>query len=168
MSRTMDLSKIKNWSLVTKRDFLIKKYGYGMPKNDWEWCTGEGKEISKEQHLAFEVGLMSEKVFYPKEEFKKTFLISGYAKKYGYSRGQQPVLRPDGEIGDIILTSNLAWAQKEGETIVICTKSGSLYELENMIREKDYLKPEDTGMSTEELNSIMHKYFTIKGEVDAL
>ena len=158
------MSKIKNWRLITERDFLFAKYGYGMRKKDWEYYVGEGEKISKEQHLAFEVGLATGRRFYPKREYSGAFVISGYAEKYGYSRSERSVRHPNSKVGDVILTSNLAWAEKENDTIRICTKSGSLYELEDMIREKDYLKPEDTGMTTDELNETMHKYFKFKKE----
>ena len=151
------MSKIKNWSLVTERDLLFLKDGCSMSEKDWEYYTGEGEKISKEQHLAFEVGLATGKRFYPKAEYR--FAVSGYAKRYSNSRYNQPVLRPNGEVGDIILTSNLAWAEKKGDTIYFCTRSGSLYELEDMIREEGYPKPEDTGTTNEELDEIMHKYF---------
>lgn len=159
------MSKIKNWSLVTIRDFLFAKYGYGMRKKEWEYYTGEGEVISKEQHLAFEVGLASGKRFYPKAEYNEAFCVSGYAEKYGYSRLEQPVLRSNEKVGGIILTSTLRWIEKEGDIIKISTKSGSLYELENMIRGKDYLSPENANMNADELDEILYKYFKFNEEV---
>lgn len=165
------MSKIRNWRLMTKRDMLFLEYGYGMGKKDWEWYTGEGEEIAKEQHLAFEIGLATGEKFFPKVDskvdYREAFVILGYAEKYGNSRGNQPVVRPDGRVGDLIVTSNLAYAQKRGDGVVeICTRSGSCYELEGIMgSEKEYLRPEEANMSTEELNEIFEKYFKVKREV---
>ena len=153
------MSTIFNWRLVTERDFLFAKYGYGMSTKNWNYYVGEGEEISKEQHLAFEVALATGKQFFPKQEYREAFVITGYAEKYGHSRLQQPVQHPNGKVGDIIITSCLAWAKKENDTIKICTKSNSVYVLKDMVREKDYLKPEDAGKTTDELNELVNKYF---------
>lgn len=160
-------SSIKNWCLVTERDFLAIKYGYAMSRPKWEYYTGEGKKISKEQHLAFEVGLETGERFYPKAEYSKSFCISGYAKRYGFSRGGRSVLRENGEVGDIILTSNLMWIEKKDGVVYVSTISGSIYILEGMVRGKEYIDPRDTGIEKGELMEIMNKFFTFKEEVIA-
>ena len=157
-------SNIKKWCMITERDLLMLKYGYAMSRSRWEYYTGEGKKISKEQHLAFEVGLETGERFYPKAEYLKSFCISGYAERYGFSRGGRSVLWENGEVGDIILTSNLMWMEKKDGVVYVSTRSGSIYMLERMVRGGDYIDPRNTGIEKGELMEIMNKFFTFKEE----
>ena len=138
------------------------EYGHAMKEDDWNWYIGEGLEVSKEMHLAFEVALSTGKLVCPKHEFKKAFAITGYINEHRLGRA---VLQN----GSMVVTSNLVWAHQKGGVIVVYTKSGSLYELEaeEMNRGRDYLSPEDTDKTAEELNELMNKYFNIKKEVAA-
>lgn len=144
----MTTSKIKNWHLATERDLLFTKYGFGMSEENWKWYTGAGEEYSKEQHLAFEVALATGMVFSPKEHQEEDFCIVGYSEKHG----------------DIVITSHLAWARQRDGKVYIRTRTGSMYELEGMTRAKEYLRPEDTGKTAEELDALMRKYFRIESE----
>ena len=156
------MSEMKNWKLMTKADLLFSKYGYGMRQKDWDWFRKTGDQLSKEQHLAFEVALATGKKFYPKTKFAKDFQIVGYALKFGSSRDEEPVLRPNGNQGDYIITSHLAWAQKEDDQVNICTESGSHYTLVKMNESSRYRRPAEAEIQTEELDKICSKYFKFR------